>query len=145
MCSQRGPLLSSRLGFGVSYGGIHKMKITGPGEFSVSPGEQITVSIEKSVAPYSAKVSELTDGSWNPKPEPNNVSDLSAAGGFACPANSGDSTSFGILFNFVPTPTAEGGSGDFYKVTIAGSNGGESPQLIFGPGFTTRTYHFEVQ
>ena len=118
------------------------MVIVGPGQFKVTSHENITVLIAKSIAPYSAEVSDLSNGSWNPKP--NNNGGLTAQGAFSCPTAQGDTTSFGILFNFVPSPTDDDGSGDFYNVTIKGSNGGEYPQMIFGPGFTTRTYQFEV-
>ena len=118
------------------------MTIVGPGRFKVTSRENISVLIEKSIAPYSAEVSELSHGAWNPKP--NNNGGLTAQGAFLCPTAQGDSTSFGILFNFIPSPNADDNSGDFYKVNIKGSNGGESPQMIFGPGFTTRTYQFEV-
>ncbi len=108
--------------------------------FDVAPAERITIQITKSGAGGAAKVGDLTNATWAPKPDDNGTS-----GGFAAPAAAGSTVSFGILFNFIPAPAPPASGGpDTFSVTISGSNGGSFPQLIFGPGFTTRTYSFTV-
>ena len=117
------------------------MTILGPGQFGLSPGERVTVSITKSVAPYSAVLTDLFGGpAWAPKPD--NAGTLSAQGGFDAPAGGGATISFGGLFNFVPTGDGGDGSPDFYTVTLAGSSGGSFPIPVFGPGAPTRTFTF---
>jgi hypothetical protein len=125
-----------------SNGGCSPMTTTGPGKFSVISREEITVQIEKSVAPYTVEVSDLSNGTWNPKPE--NNGGLTAQGAFSCGAAQGNTTTFSILFNFVPSPEANDNPDDSYSVMITGSNGGEYPDMVLGPGFTTRRYQFEV-
>jgi hypothetical protein len=112
----------------------------GPGQFSVTPGERINVSITKSIAPYSVDLTDLFGGgAWSPKPD--NGGTLSATGGFDIPAGAGATISFGGLFNFVPSGD-EGGPADFYTVTLSGAGGSTFPMPIFGPGAPTRTYTF---
>lgn len=115
------------------------MTILRPGLFSAQPGERITVDVVKSFAPYSVKPSDLIGGTWSPRPP--DAGGLNAQGGFAMPSND---VNFSLLFNFIPG-AAPDSEGDFYMVTLTGSNGGAFPQMIFGPGFTTRTYRFQVQ
>jgi hypothetical protein len=108
------------------------------GRFKVAPNERVNVRIEKSKSTYDATPSDLVNATWNPKPA--NAGGLTAEGGFNAPLNVGDVANFSILFNFPPSPNDDG-SGDFYTVTFSG---GAPQQVIFGPGFTTRTYFFEV-
>ena len=114
------------------------MTLLGPGLFSAQIGERITVIIVKSLEPYSVTPSDLIGGTWSPVPT--NPGGLNAQGGFNMPSN--DAT-FSLLLNFIPSATPDT-SGDFYTVTLTGSSGGAFPQFIFGPGFTTRGYHFQV-
>ena len=118
------------------------MTIVGPGQFTLAAGEQVLVSIEKSVDPYLVTVSDLINAVWTPTPMPA-PGGLQAAGGFTAPS-SGTNVGFAILFNFAPG-VAGNGLSDFYTVTITGSLGGSFPQIVFGPGFVTQNYFFQVQ
>jgi hypothetical protein len=116
------------------------MLLFGPGQFALSPGERVTVTILKSVAPFSSALTDLFGGPvWSPKPD--NAGTLIATGGFDAPPAGGATISFGGLFNFVPAAD-DGGPPDIYVVTLAGSNGGSFDVPVFGPGAPTRTFTF---
>ena len=109
---------------------------------TIAVGERISVQITKSIAPFSIQVSDLTGGTWSPKPVDNGT--LTTPGGFTAPPPAGVRISFSILFNFIPAPVPSEGTKDFYTVTVSGSGGGSFHEKVFGPGFTTRTYEFSV-
>jgi len=111
------------------------MKRVGPGQFQVSPGEQIRVKIEKSVGQWLASVSDLDGADWNPEPDQN------TAGEFQSPSD-GESASFSALYNFTPGGSS---SGDFYTITIEGQSGGPSTSFVDAPALQDRTYTFRVQ
>lgn len=116
------------------------MSITNPapGQFKVSPNETVTVQIVKSQAPYNAATSDLDGATWTQQPG-NIPGQLTANGTFRAPANQGDTANFSIVFNFAPAGSGNS-AGDTYAVTISGI----AASSITGPGFTSRTYFFEV-
>jgi hypothetical protein len=112
------------------------MKIVGPVEYQVVPGETITVEITKSVGQWLVSVSDVDNGNWNPPP------DEGVVGTFQAPGTVGQTADFTALYNFTPGGNS---SGDFYSVTIAGSNGGSDTTYVDAPALQDRPYSFEVK
>ena len=115
--------------------GAKAMQRVGPGQYQVSQGETITVVIKKSVGQWLASVSNLDNATWNPEP------DEGIDGSFQTPGTTGQTASFTALYNFTPGGDS---SGDFYTVTLTGSNGGANTTYVDAPALQDRTYSFEV-
>ena len=112
------------------------MQRIGPGQYQVSCNETITVKISKSVGQWLASISNLDNARWDPKPADG------TDGSFQSPATVGQTASFTALYNFKPGGDS---SGDFYTVTISGSNGGSDTTYVDAPALQERTYAFEVK
>lgn len=119
------------------------MKVIDKQNFQVSKNERITVRIEKSVAPFSVAVGDITNTQWSPKPA-EEAGQLTADGGFNCPQDVGKTATFTIIFNFVPAPEPVDDSQDFYTVTITDADGTSSRLFVFSPAPAAVTFNFEV-
>src|SRR5258707_10299157 len=100
------------------------MKRIGPGQYQVSPKEVISVAIKKSLGQWLVSVSDLENATWGPKPGDGTV------GRFQSPDADGAEASFTALYNFTPGGDFEG---DFYTITISGSNGGSHKTVLDAP------------
>lgn len=117
------------------------MKIIDSGTFDVAPDEFISVSIDKSNAPYKATPA-LSGASWSATPDPHG---LSANGGFKSPHSSGARATLTIVFDFIPKADGSFPPGDRYEIVIAGlPSGDRRRQTIFAGGLQSRSYTFRV-
>jgi hypothetical protein len=112
------------------------MQRIGPGQYQVSPKEVISVEIKKSVGQWLVSVSGLDNATWGPKPGDGIV------GRFQAPDTDSEEASFTALYNFTPGGDFQG---DFYTITISGSDGGSNDTFVDAPALQDRTYSFEVK
>ena len=119
------------------------MKVVDAGTFDVAPNEQITVDVEKSVAPYTATVSDLIGAAWAPQPQP--PVGLKAYGAFVAPAVPASLVSFTVDCDFVPGADGTTPPGDKYTITIKGRPNEDTRRVtVFPPGLQSRSYLFRV-
>jgi hypothetical protein len=114
------------------------MKIIDSGSFDVSPGELISVAIDKTDAPYASSDS-LLGVAWTSPPVPMG---LSAHGAFVAPGAGGQAV-LTLTFDFVPAADGSFPPGDRYDVVIHGLPSEDARRsTIFAGGLQSRTFVF---
>lgn len=118
------------------------MTIIDSGTFQVWPGEFISVSVDKTDAPYLSSDS-LFGANWS---SPLTPIGLSAHGGFVAPSATGAAASLTLTFDFAPAADGSYPPGDRYEVVIHGVPGEDMrTQTIFAGGLQSRSYIFQVK
>jgi hypothetical protein len=113
------------------------------GTLTVSPGEQVTIKVTKTLSPFAATFAPLVGSSLD-------SATLSPAGltetnVFTAPSTVGLTVTATILYDFIPDDTGAFTPGDQYDQTVTGSAGGNAPSItVVPPPIFAQTLDFTV-
>lgn len=111
------------------------------GSFEVSPSENITVTVTKSLYPYLATISDLDCECWASANKPDELTEVRA---FTASATICTWCTFAIVFDFLKDSEGNYGASDNYTVLIKGDSGPAGQDVVHPPPPKTRTYRFHV-